>query len=167
MTEFLLIFQSFSAASMGLPQLLQDSDIEAEYPLSIDDEYVEERGYLPTLPGETSKISSALALFSAARILSKVLQNLYPANTSKDLSLNTMTVLENELDEWLGQLPQNLRLTFVQDKPSTDVTGNRSALLVSFTKAVLFFKILTIIVTCILPHSRADTPSCCWVDSWR
>ncbi|KFY35122.1 hypothetical protein V494_06187 [Pseudogymnoascus sp. VKM F-4513 (FW-928)] len=119
----------FSAASMGLPQLLQDSDIDTEYPLPIDDEYVEERGYLPTLPGETSKISSALALFSASRILSKVLQSLYPANTSKDLSLNTMTALENELNEWSEQLPPNLKLTFVQDKPSTDVTGNRSALL--------------------------------------
>ncbi|OBT59366.1 hypothetical protein VE04_00474 [Pseudogymnoascus sp. 24MN13] len=119
----------FSAASMGLPQLLQDSDIETEYPLPIDDEYVEERGYLPTLPGESSKISSALALFCASRILSKVLQSLYPANTSKDLSLNTMTALENELTEWSEQLPPNLKLTFVQDKPSTDVTGNRSALL--------------------------------------
>ncbi|KFX92254.1 hypothetical protein V490_05484 [Pseudogymnoascus sp. VKM F-3557] len=119
----------FSAASMGLPQLLQDSDIETEYPLAIDDEYVEERGYLPTLPGESSKISSALALFSASRILSKVLQRLYPANTSKDLSFSTMTALENELKEWSEQLPPNLKLTFVQDKPSTDVTGNRSALL--------------------------------------
>lgn len=131
-------YYSFSAASMGLPQLLQDSDIETEYPLPIDDEYVEERGYLPTLPGESSKISSALALFCASRILSKVLQSLYPANTSKDLSLNTMTALENELTEWSEQLPPNLKLTFVQDKPSTDVTGNRSALLVSLVKPLGF-----------------------------
>lgn len=136
MTVAFTDYYSFSAASMGLPQLLQDSDIETEYPLPIDDEYVEERGYLPTLPGEHSKISSALALFCASRILSKVLQRLYPANTSKDLSLNTMTALENELTEWSEQLPPNLKLTFVQDKPSTDVTGNRSALLVSFMKTV-------------------------------
>lgn len=136
MTVTFTDYYSFSAASMGLPQLLQDSDIETEYPLAIDDEYVEERGYLPTLPGESSKISSALALFSASRILSKVLQRLYPGNTSKDLSLNTMTALENELNEWSEQLPPNLKLTFVQDKPSTDVTGNRSALLVSFMKTM-------------------------------
>lgn len=167
MTVTFTDYYSFSAASMGLPQLLQDSDIETEYPLAIDDEYVEERGYLPTLPGESSKISSALALFSASRILSKVLQRLYPANTSKDLSLNTMTALENELNEWSEQLPPNLKLTFVQDKPSTDVTGNRSALLVSFMKTVWSFRVLTITVTCLLPHSRVDTSSCGWIDSWR
>ena|SRR5690349_2091701 len=117
---------------MGLPQLLQDSDIETEYPLPIDDEYVEEKGYLPTLPGESSKISSALALFSVSRILSKVLQRLYPANTSKDLSLQSISALETELNEWSEELPTNLKLTFVQDKPSTDITGSRSALLVGF-----------------------------------
>lgn len=116
---------------MGLPQLLQDSDIDVDYPLAIDDEYVEEeKGYLPTLPGEPSKISSALALFCASRILSKVLQHLYPANTSQELSLQAVSNLDAELDEWSEKLPTHLKLTFVQDKPSTDVTGNRSALLV-------------------------------------
>jgi hypothetical protein len=115
---------------MGLPQLLQDSDIETEYPVAIDDEYVEEKGYLPTLPGQSSKISSALALFRASRILSKILQKLYPANPSQDLSLQAMSALESELDEWSENLPQHLKLTFVQDTPSTDVRGSRSALLV-------------------------------------
>jgi hypothetical protein len=119
---------------MGLPQLLRDSDIETEYPVAIDDEYVEEKGYLPTLPGESSKISSALALFRASRILSKILQKLYPANPSQDLSLQDMFTLEAELDEWSEKLPQHLKLTFVQDKPSTDVTGSRSALLVRISQ---------------------------------
>ncbi|KFY32510.1 hypothetical protein V493_00131 [Pseudogymnoascus sp. VKM F-4281 (FW-2241)] len=119
----------FSAASMGLPQLLRDSDIQAEYPLAIDDEYVEEKGYLPTLPGESSKILSALALFRASRIVSRILQKLYPTDPSQDLSLQTMATLGFELDEWSENLPQHLKLAFVQDKPSTDVTGSHSALL--------------------------------------
>lgn len=119
----------FSAASMGLPQLLQDSDIECEYPTAIDDEYVEESRYLPTLPGETSKLSNALALFDATRILSKVLRKLYPANVNQDLSLQDMATLESELTQWSEKLPQHLKLTFIADKPSVRVTGDRSALL--------------------------------------
>lgn len=122
---------AFTASSMGLPMLLRDSDIEAEYPVAIDDEYVEEKGLLPTLPGEPSKLSNALALFAATRILSKVLQKLYPASSTQELSLQDMATFESELEQWQSKLPQHLKLTFVADKPSTDVTGNRSALLVS------------------------------------
>jgi hypothetical protein len=41
-----------------------------------------------------------------------------------------MSQLESELDEWYNNLPAHLRLNFKQDKPSTDVTGSRSPLLV-------------------------------------
>jgi hypothetical protein len=91
---------------------------------------VTEKGFQPTLPGEYTKISSALALFRASRILSKVLEQNYPAAAAHDLSLQSLTTLENELNEWSENLPAHLKLTFVQDKPSTDVTGSRSALLV-------------------------------------
>jgi hypothetical protein len=127
----ILILGSFSAATAGLPALLKEEDIQCELPADIDDEYVTEKGFLPTLPGESSKISSALALFRVSRILSKVLQQNYPAATSHDLSLQSLAALETELNEWSDNLPTHLKLTFVQDKPSTDVTGDRSALLVS------------------------------------
>ncbi|TVY36213.1 Transcriptional activator protein [Lachnellula subtilissima] len=90
----------FSAALLGLPKLLKEEDI-----------------------------SSALALFRASRILSKVLEQNYPAAAAHDLSLQSLTILENELNEWSENLPTHLKLTFVQDKPSTDMTGSRSALL--------------------------------------
>jgi len=127
----LLTHTSFSAALLGLPKLLKEEDIHAEYPVDTDDEYVTEKGFQPTLPGESTKISSALALFRASRILSKVLDQNYPAAATHDLSLQSLTTLENELNEWSDSLPAHLKLTFVQDKPSTDVTGSRSALLVS------------------------------------
>jgi len=119
----------FSAALLGLPKLLKEEDIHTEYPVDTDDEYVTEKGFQPTLPGESTKISSALALFRASRILSKVLDQNYPAAATHDLSLQSLTTLENELKEWSDSLPVHLKLTFVQDKPSTDVTGSRSALL--------------------------------------
>ncbi|TVY82332.1 Transcriptional activator protein acu-15 [Lachnellula suecica] len=119
----------FSAALLGLPKLLKEEDVHAEYPSDTDDEYVTEKGFQPTLPGEYTKISSALALFRASRILSKVLEQIYPAAAAHDLSLQSLNTLDAELNEWSEKLPAHLKLTFVQDKPSTDVTGSRSALL--------------------------------------
>ncbi|KAI9055570.1 hypothetical protein LZ554_000516 [Drepanopeziza brunnea f. sp. 'monogermtubi'] len=119
----------FSAASLGLPKMFKEEDIHAEYPTDTDDEYVTEKGFQPTLPGEPTKISSALALFRVSRILSKVLDQNYPAAANHDLSLQSLASLEGELTQWFDQLPVHLKLTFVQDKPSADVTGSRSALL--------------------------------------
>lgn len=121
---------SFSAALLGLPKLLKEEDIHTEYPSDTDDEYVTEKGFQPTLPGECTKISSALALFRVSRILSKVLDQNYPSAATHDLSMQSLTVLESELNGWSDQLPAHLKLNFVLDKPSTDITGSRSALLV-------------------------------------
>ncbi|KAL8647523.1 MAG: hypothetical protein Q9210_005507 [Variospora velana] len=119
----------FSAALLGLPTLLNEDNIHAEYPVDIDDENVSEGGYQPTLPGESTRLSSALALFRGSRILSRVLDELYPASLAYDLSLQRITVLNDELDTWLNDLPSHLRLEFVQDKPSTKVIGSRSPFL--------------------------------------
>lgn len=117
----------------GLPVLLAESDVCAEFPVDIDDENITEGGFVPTLPGEPTRVSSALALFSAARILSKVLAQLYPSPAGYNVSLSTVHSLGEELDEWQRSLPQHLQLEFTQDKPSTNVTGSRSPLLVSLT----------------------------------
>lgn len=121
---------SFSAALLGLPKLLKECDICAEYPADIDDENVSERGFQSALPGESTRLSGALALFGAARILSKVLDEIYPAASSHDLSFQRIAGLSDELDNWQNSLPQHLRLQFVQDKPSTNVISSRSPLLV-------------------------------------
>ena len=114
---------------MGLPKHLKDDDVHCEYPADADDEYVTERGFQPTLPGESTKLSSALALFRAARILSKVLEEVVPAKTSYDLSLKKLAELSDELDAWNASLAPHLRLQFVQDKPSTGTVSSRSPLL--------------------------------------
>jgi hypothetical protein len=119
----------FSAAILGLPKLLKEDDIQTEYPSDTDDEYVTEKGFQPTLPGEYTRLSSALALFRATRILARVLDEVYPATTPHELSLHQLGALGHELDSWYEDLPPHLRLNFAQDKPSTDVTGSRSPLL--------------------------------------
>lgn len=116
---------------LGLPKSFQENDIAVEYPLNIDEEHMNEKSYQTMSPKEPTRISSALALFRCSRILSKVLDQIYPKAATYDLSLQTLSNLEKELDEWFDSLPAHLKLSFVQDKPSTDVTGSRSALLVS------------------------------------
>jgi hypothetical protein len=120
--------------------------VHCEYPVDADDEYVTEKGFLPTLPGEYTKLSSALALFRLSRILSKVLTELYPGSASHDISFRTIASLSDELEDWQGNLAPHLKLTFAQDKPSTNVTSSRSPVLVC--------------EPCFLVHVRnADKPS--------
>ncbi|CAP72785.1 uncharacterized protein PODANS_2_2140 [Podospora anserina S mat+] len=140
LTSTSLTGHSFSAALLGLPKLLKEEDIHCEFPSDTDDEYVTEKGFQPSLPGEATRLSNALALFRGSRVLAKVLEKIYPSATSHDLSLQQMSALEAELDEWYNNLPQHLKLTFKQDKPSTDVTGSRSPIL-----ALAYYYIRTLI----------------------
>ncbi|KAI9709294.1 MAG: hypothetical protein M1820_003414 [Bogoriella megaspora] len=119
----------FSAALLGLPKQLQEDDIHCEYPVDVDEEYVTEKGFQPTLPGESTKLSAALALFRASRILSKVLDQNYPASASHEISSKSILALNDDLDAWLNNLAPHLRLQFAQDKPSTNVVCSRSFIL--------------------------------------
>ena len=133
---------------------MKEEDVHCEYPVDADDEYVTEKGFLPTLPGEYTKLSSALALFRVTRVLAKVLSENYPASASHEISFRTLTSLADELEDWSNNLAPHLRLQFQQDKPSTNVISSRSPLLV----CTLFIrnaplKILThMAVTCVPLH---------------
>lgn len=109
---------------------MKDDDIRAEFPSDVDDENVTESGFQSVTPGESTRLSSALALFRAAQILSKVLDQVYPAASSHELSLQKLGALDQDLDDWLRNLAPHLRLQFVQDKPSTGTVSSRSPLLV-------------------------------------
>lgn len=130
---FIVNSNSFSAAQLGLPKLIREEDVLCEYPVDADDEYVTEKGFLPTLPGESTKLSSALALFRMSRILSRTLTELYPTSATHDISFRTVASLADELEEWQNNLAPHLKLTFAQDKPSTNVTSSRAPILVRLT----------------------------------
>lgn len=158
----------FSAAVLGLPKLLRDDDIHTEYPTDTDDEYVTEKGFQPTLPGEFTRVSAALALFRVSRILAKVLETNYPAAATHELSLQQMGSLEAELVEWRDALPKHLTLTFRQEKPSTDVTGSRSPLLVGYFAGLLFCRRIIVLtnvspVSYLLLHPHSDLAPSGWV----
>ncbi|KAJ4993350.1 transcriptional activator protein acu-15 [Stagonosporopsis vannaccii] len=118
-----------SSAHLGLSKLIREEDVHCEYPVDADDEYVTEKGFLPTLPGESTKLSSALALFRLSRILSRALAELYPTSPTHDIAFRTVASLTDELEEWQSNLAPHLKLTFAQDKPSTNVTSSRAPIL--------------------------------------
>ena len=122
---------SFSAAILGEPRAVSENDIRCEYPEDVDDENIADNGFLPALPGESTRISGALALFRSARIFASVLDEVYPARPSHQCSFRRLAELNEDLDSWLSELPTHLRLQFVQDKPSTNVVGSRSPFLVN------------------------------------
>lgn len=120
---------------LGLPKLLSEDDVGAEYPSDIDDEYVSEKGFLPTLPGDSTKISSALALFRSSRVLARVLDIVYPHGDAREggareLTYRRLKELEEELEVWMKGLAPHLRLEFVNGVPGTNVVHSRSPLLV-------------------------------------
>lgn len=111
--------------------MIRDSDVYIEYPRDVDDENVSDNGFQKSAsPGESTRLSNALALFRLARVLSRVLDEVYPAANSYVLSLQRLGALEDELSTWLHSLGPHHRLQFFQDKPSTKVIGSRSPLLV-------------------------------------
>ncbi|KAK5086583.1 DNA-binding transcription factor cat8 [Lithohypha guttulata] len=123
------VLDKFASATTGMPMLLRDSDITAEFPADVDDENITEQGFSPALPGELTKISSALALFRMSKILAKTLEHLYPAGASYAISLKKLHSLSDELDQWHEELPDHLRLRFCNDKPATHLISDRSPLL--------------------------------------
>lgn len=123
------VLDRLTAAMTGLPILLREEDIRTEYPEDVDDENITETGFLPTLPGESTRLSSAIALFAASRILNTVLHDLYSSESEYDVYVSKLRAASNQLDEWAQNLPPHLRLEFAQDKPATNVTSSRSPLL--------------------------------------
>ncbi|KAL2855868.1 fungal-specific transcription factor domain-containing protein [Aspergillus pseudoustus] len=123
------VLDRFCAILTGLPVVLREQDIRTEYPEDIDDENVTTTGFLPTLPGESTRISSALALFGAARILNNTLEDIYPSDGGYEIPLSKVRSVAEKLEGWVKNLPAHLRLEFSQDKPSTNVISSRSPLL--------------------------------------
>ncbi len=127
--EHSLTRHRFCAALTGLPVLLNESDVQTEYPMDVDDENLSETEVLPTLPGQPTRISSALALFRASRILTKILEETLPSRFDYVVHTSKMRSVADQLDEWLQNLPPHLRIEFIRDKPSMDITGSRPPLL--------------------------------------
>jgi hypothetical protein len=141
--------------------LLRESDISTEYPADVDDENLAEQGFSPALPGELTKISSALALFKICRILSRALDQLLPASVSHQISVNNLKAINDELGQWLQSIPPHLRMKFLNDKPSTGVISDRSPLLVRPSISSVSFPLTRLPVSGLLFHPESNSSSSC------
>lgn len=123
----LYVLDVFSSAIVGLPKLLDDQQIDAEFPADLyissvsltkfrDDDYVTEMGFLPTPPGNFSIMSAALALFRASKILARLLSQVY---SPQRVSLSTIQSIECELNDWRNGLPSYLRVDLPNPVPSS------------------------------------------------
>jgi hypothetical protein len=135
--------------------LICDGEVQCEYPFDIE-ELVGKQSHLP--PGESTKTSSSLALFKLARVLSKVLEDLYAVKTGQSLLFKTVASLQDALDAWSSGLAPHLRLHFEKDRPSADTIHSRAPILVG-SPLIRPFR-LTPIVDCIFLHSHVDIAPC-------
>jgi len=101
---------------LGLPSMLSEDDIDQEYPLTVDDEFITAEGLLPMPPNHTSLMAGVNAHIRLGRIVLKVVKYIYPVKIAHRGSNHTYMVshskireLEGDLQAWKEALPEAFR----------------------------------------------------------
>lgn len=103
---------------LGLPQMVSVEDIDQEYPLEIDDEFINAAGILPMPPNRTSLMEGANAHTRLVDIIVKVVKYIYPVKPAKHrtksdhtymVSHSKIREIERDLQAWMEALPSTLR----------------------------------------------------------
>jgi hypothetical protein len=110
---------TYVSALLGFPNMLSNEDIDQEYPLEIDDEYITKDAILPMPREKFSIIAASNAHSRLMIILAKVVKNIYPvkgfeppmqeSSTCYVVSHNKIKEIEGDLIQWFEQLPMTLR----------------------------------------------------------
>lgn len=109
----------YVGAMLGLPQTLSDDDIDQEFPLEVDDEYITEEGILPMPEGTTSIMTAFNAHTRLVQLMQKTVRNVYPikvkngqANADKSYTVPFSVIrdIEKDLENWKNQLPDSLNV---------------------------------------------------------
>ncbi|KAK0944252.1 Gypsy retrotransposon integrase-like protein 1 [Friedmanniomyces endolithicus] len=102
----------YVGAMLGLPQTLSDEDIDQDFPLEVDDEYITEEGILPMPEGTVSLMTAFNAHTRLVQLISKIVRKVYPIKTSQSLPDKSYSVpfsvireIEGELEQWKTALP--------------------------------------------------------------
>lgn len=104
----------YVGAMLGLPQTLSDEDIDQEYPVEVDDEYITRDGILPMPEGVVSLMTAFNAHTRLVNILQKVMRKIYPINVqnprapgdkSYSVPFSTIREIESEMEAWKTSLP--------------------------------------------------------------
>jgi hypothetical protein len=101
---------------LGLPMLLSQDDIDQEYPLAIDDEYITPTGIIPMPPKHISLMAAVNAHMRLAHIVLKVVKYIYPVKAANPglnhrymVSHSKIREIERDLQTWTEQLPDAFR----------------------------------------------------------
>jgi hypothetical protein len=111
---------TYVSALLGFPQMLSLDDVDQDFPVEVDDEYITKDEILPVPEGKTSLYAAANAHTRLMMILTKLIKYIYPtkgvensvkgsANTSYVISHSKIQEVERDLAEWLDKLPMGLR----------------------------------------------------------
>lgn len=104
----------YVGAMLGLPQTLSDEDIDQEYPVEVDDEYITRDGILPMPEGVVSLMTAFNAHTRLVNILQKIVRKIYPINVqnprapgdkSYSVPFSTIREIESEMEAWKTNLP--------------------------------------------------------------
>ncbi|KAL6816305.1 putative C6 transcription factor [Trichoderma camerunense] len=103
---------------LGLPLLVSSDDIDQEYPLEVDDEYITPAGILPMPVGRTSLMMGVNAHTRLVDIIVKVVKYIYPVRHATHLAPSNHTYvvrhsrlreIEKDLESWMKSLPEVLQ----------------------------------------------------------
>lgn len=109
---------TYVGAMLGLPRFLEDEDIDQEWPLEVDDEYITETEVLPMPAGSISVMAAFNAHTRIIQVLNRICKYVYPIKAShaagKDavtytVSYSKIRELERDLAQWLDELPMALK----------------------------------------------------------
>lgn len=122
----------FSAAQLGAPRLIGDSDIECALPSNIDDEllrgdaFTEESNFM-------TQMSCPLSVIHFSKCLANILKTIY-SSVKKTHPYKTVVTLEDQLESWRRELPSDLKFDFSNGAPAAVLSPvhQKSPLLLMF-----------------------------------
>ncbi|KAG9190926.1 hypothetical protein G6011_09014 [Alternaria panax] len=109
---------TYVGAMLGLPRFLDDEDIDQEWPIEVDDEYITETEILPMPEGSISVMVAFNAHTRLVQILNKICKYVYPIKGTQASAKNSVTYsvgyskireIEQDLARWLDELPVALK----------------------------------------------------------
>lgn len=109
---------------LGLPVMLSDDDIDQEYPLAVDGEFITANGIVDMPSNYTPLMAGPNAHTRLATIIMKVVKYIYPVKNARYrskrdqrymVSHSKIREIERDLQKWMEDLPPALR-------PGTEVS---------------------------------------------
>ncbi|KAF2183150.1 hypothetical protein K469DRAFT_751731 [Zopfia rhizophila CBS 207.26] len=109
---------TYVGAMLGLPHFLHDEDIDQDWPIEVDDEYITETEIRPMPEGKISIVAGGNAHTRIIQVLAKICKYVYPIKGTQSGGNNSVTYsvsyskireIEQDMQRWLDELPMALK----------------------------------------------------------